>query len=146
MWIVNLANNKSFSAKTRDWNVLPNFPIVSMMYYLPNGKFLYLSGFEKYTQLKELKTIIYGGKGTRIWTWNILGKFKNQVYQFSHHLIKNKTFQTVNEYPNWRPLRIIPRINKKDSLKIEFNKPQKIPDTIWHSGVILPKSIVKIID
>ena len=146
MWLVRLADGKQFSANNRDWKLLPNLPIVSMMYALPNGKFLYLNGFERYCQLKEIKQFVMGAKGNKIWIWNIFGQHKGKVYQFSHHIGKNKTFQIVNKAPNWRPLSLIPRINKKDPLKFKFNEPRPIKDTDWHSGISLPQSVVRIID
>ena len=153
MWIVNLANNQTFSASQIEWNCLPKYSIISMLYSLPNGKFLYLTGFEKYYQFKEIYQFLKGIKKNKIWTWNIFGKFGQEVFQFTHHIGKNKCFQIKNIWgKEYRPVIIKP----KPSIILPNKRPQKQFDIVfgafkstnqseWHSGVKLKTAIIKTI-
>ncbi|MGD2071897.1 MAG: hypothetical protein PVG65_00200 [Candidatus Thorarchaeota archaeon] len=153
MWIVNFIDGTQISSNQRDWKLLPSIPIASLMYRLPNGKFLVMSGFEKYLQIREDYDFLLGAKGEKLWTWNFLGKHKDIVYQFSHHIAKAKTFQIQNKWGvEFRSLNIIPlpaKIlpNKKTQkqYKIEFGSPRKTNHADWHQGIPSGQATVKII-
>ena len=153
MWIANFADGQTINARQRDWMLLPKFPIMSLLYQLRNGKFLYLAGFEKYWQTKEIYAFLYGAKGQKLWTWNICAKWGEDVFQFSHHITKNKYFYIQNKWgKEFRPLKIITlpaiiRPNKKPQkqYKIEFGVPKSTNHNEWHDGIKLEQCVVKII-
>jgi len=153
MWIANFADGQTINSKQRDWLLLPALPIMSLLYPLPNGKFMYLAGFEKYWQTRETYAFVYGSKGQKLWTWNICAKWKEEVFQFSHHIGKDKCFQTKNKWgAEFRPLKIItlPAIilpNKKPQkqYKIEFGVAQKTNHNEWHDGYQAKQCVVKLL-
>jgi len=64
---------------------------------ITENKVLVLEGFEQYIYLKE-EYRFFNRKGTVVDTINVLGKYKQKVYQFSWNVRKNHYVQTVN---NW---------------------------------------------
>jgi len=141
MWIVYLFNKQVINQNQCKWNLLPCIPIMKLVYFLPNKKYLIMEGFEKYIHIKEIYTFISGANGSVIDTVNLLGQHNDSIYQFSLNVRKNKALQTKNSIEEeFKPLKW--NIVLK---KFEFGKAQKLNPALWHSGIKSSRAITKIV-
>ena len=141
MWSVKLMNGEIVSENKCNWKMLPNVPIAELRYLLPNKKILHLQGFEQYIVMKEYYQFFMSKKEPQTITVNILGKFKEEVYQFSLHLGKQKAVQTKNQWgKEFASIKLNPITQQ-----ITFGKPQKTNHDLWHSGIPIDIPIAKLI-
>lgn len=140
MFKVYLLNGQNIYEGKCKWLNLPKIPIVKLEYYFPNKKILVMQGFQSYLQIKEYYKFFYGAYGEKLDTINVLGKYKDNVYQFSMNISKNKAFQRKNKWgKEFASLKINPKTNK-----IEFGIPQKTNSSLWHSGVCMSQPSAEI--
>lgn len=131
MFKITLANNQIITEDKCNWNLLPQIPIVKLEYGLYKGKTVTMSGFGNYLIIKEFYSFLQGRKGTLLDTITLLGKYKDNVYQFSFNVRKRKALQRKGVWgKEFASLIFNPLLNK-----FEFGKEQKTNQSLWHLGV-----------
>ena len=128
---VNFLNTTSTYSTHCEFSQLPPYQIKSIELYIKNNKRIVLEGFEKYLVVSSKYKFLYSKNKDLIDSINVLGKWKNEVFQISFHR-KGKLFQCKNEYSQWRPLVLKPLKDKK--FRIEYSKSQDIDKKLWRDG------------
>jgi len=133
---VNFLNTKSTYSTHCEFSKLPSAKIKSIELFVLNNKRIVLEGFEKYLIISTKYKFLSSTKKDLLDSINILGKWKNEVFQISFHR-KGKLFQCKNEYSQWKPLILKPLLNKK--FVIEYSKTQNIDEKLWRIGDLKDK-------
>jgi hypothetical protein len=92
MWTVYLANNQILTEKDCNWKLLPNYPIVKLI-YLFNGKEIILEEYEEYNHLIETSFNLLDGN-ISIRSIYLMGRKNGN----SHVIRLNKLDNSILEY------------------------------------------------
>ena len=132
MFKIYFINNTTITEDKCKWDDLPKIPVVQIDYDLGNNKIVRLAGFEKYIVFKEFHKFPLGGpKEDVLSTINILGKHKENVYQFSMNVIKRKALQRKGIWG-----KEFASLNFNTLLqKFEFGKERPSNHDLWIDGV-----------
>lgn len=140
MFKITLANNQVITEDKYSWSLLPNIPIIKIKYYLYPGKSVEMSGFEKYIIIKEYYSFLMGRKSTILDTVNLLGKYKDKVYQFSFNVRQKRALQRRGTWgKEFCSLKFNPLLNKFD-----FGKEQKTNQSLWRDGILTKPKVTLI--
>jgi len=140
---VNFLNTKSIHSTHCEFSKLPLDKIKSIELYILNNKRIILEGFEKYLIISTKYKFLSSTKKDLIDSINILGKWKNEVFQISFHR-KGKILQCKNKFSQWRPLVLKPLKDKK--FNIEYSKAQNIDEKLWRIGDLKDKPRIFVVN